>query len=129
MNGRAFLVIGAALGFLTVALGAFGAHVLKTLLSPDSMNLYQKAVYYQGLHTMALLITGILSLTTQQSAIKVAGWSFLTGILLFSGSLYLLALTGYRSLGAITPIGGVAFLVGWASLGLAAWRLPRDRTP
>lgn len=123
MNGRLIILLGASLGFLTVALGAFGTHILKTQLTVDAMNIFEKAVYYQGMHSFALLITGLLVLQNRQPLFILAGWSFLAGTLLFSGSLYLLALTGIRELGIITPIGGTAFLAGWLMLGIGAWRL------
>jgi len=104
--------IAAAVGLLTVALGAFGAHVLKPLLTQhDMVTVWEKAVFYQGLHAVMLFL-----LASRNPLPKVAWWSFLLGIVLFSGSLYLLALTQIRELGYITPFGGVALLTGWAAL-------------
>jgi len=123
-NPRFFLLIGAISGFFTVALGAFGAHGLKQVLSPGLLQTFNTGVDYQGLHSLALLATGLLLRTEDQSALRVAGWCFSTGILLFSGSLYLLALTDARWLGAVTPFGGTAFLVGWGAL---AWGVARLR--
>jgi len=122
---RRFLVLAALSGLLLVMLGAFGAHALETRLPADHLVWWQKAVTYQGLHTLALLAVGLLALPHPSRALNVAGWLFLAGILLFSGSLYALALTGVRGLGAVTPFGGTAFIAGWLSLALAAWRLPR----
>ena len=104
--------IAAAVGLLTVALGAFGAHVLKPLLTQHDMEtVWEKAVFYQGLHAVMMFL-----LAGRNPLPKVAWWSFLLGIVLFSGSLYLLALTQIRELGYITPFGGVALLTGWATL-------------
>lgn len=122
---RNFLIIAAISGLLLVVLGAFGAHALETRLSPHRLIWWQKAVTYQGLHTLALFGVGLLALSHSGRALQTAGWLFLGGILLFSGSLYLLALTGLRGLGMITPLGGTAFIGGWFALALAAWRLPR----
>ena len=123
-NPRFFLLIGAISGFFTVALGAFGAHGLKQVLSPGLLQTFNTGVEYQGLHSMALLATGLLLRSEDQSTLRLAGWCFATGILVFSGSLYLLALTDARWLGAVTPIGGTAFLVGWGAL---AWGIARLR--
>lgn len=110
------LRLAAASGFLVVALGAFGAHSLKPLLEAhQTLSIWEKAVLYHALHTLVLLI-----LALQPGIATGAVVSFLCGILLFSGSLYLLAVTNIRWLGAITPLGGVSFLVGWAWLALAA---------
>ncbi len=120
---RNFLFIGAVSGCLTVVIGAFGAHSLKELVTPEMLLVFQKGVNYQGLHSLALLVVGLLALHTRSTALAISGWSFITGILLFSGSLYLLALTGVNPWGMITPIGGTAFIVGWISLALAARRI------
>jgi len=109
--------------FMAVALGAFGAHALKARLAPDMAAVWQTAVQYHAWHALALLATGIL--LTQDPArglLGTAGWLFLAGIVLFSGSLYLLALTGMRGLGAVTPLGGVAWLAGWAVFAWAVFR-------
>jgi uncharacterized membrane protein YgdD (TMEM256/DUF423 family) len=120
---RHFIAIGAANGFLAVAFGAFAAHGLKNVLSSGLLDVFQTAVEYQGLHALVLLVVGVLGAHRGDlKALKVAGWAFATGILLFSGSLYLLALTDARWLGAITPFGGTAFLLGWAAL---AWHARR----
>ena len=117
---RTFLLLGAIFGFLGVALGAFGAHGLRGRLSPEMLAVFETAVRYQMYHTLALLITGLVMARTDGWLFHLAGWCFVAGILIFSGSLYALALTGVTVLGAITPIGGLAFLAGWACLAIAA---------
>ena len=114
------LFAGAVSGFFAVALGAFGAHGLKNKLPADLLAVYQTGVEYHFYHSLALLAVGILVyLLPANNALRWSGWCFAAGILVFSGSLYILSLTGVRWLGAITPIGGVAFLVGWATLAYA----------
>ena len=108
-----WLIAAATSGFLSVALGAFGAHSLKNILDEYGKSIYEKAVLYQMFHTIALFVVGILQHLAKDTSLSIAGWGFLVGILLFSGSLYLLAATGIKWLGAITPFGGVAFLFGW----------------
>ena len=104
--------IAAALGLLAVALGAFGAHGLKELLAQNgNAGIWEKAVFYHFIHAVMLFI-----LAERKVFPAVAWWSFLAGIVIFSGSLYLLAVTNARWLGAVTPVGGVSFLVGWAAL-------------
>ena len=121
---QAFGFLGAVFGFLGVGLGAFGAHALQARLSPDDLAVFETGVRYQMYHALALLLLAALQLRTGGAGGTLAGWAFVVGILLFSGSLYLLVLTGQRSLGAVTPFGGVAFLVGWASL---AWWFLQNR--
>lgn len=121
---RNFLLIASISGLLLVMLGAFGAHALEARLPAGHLIWWQKAVDYQGLHTLALLGVGLLALYQPGRALLIAGWFFMTGILLFSGSLYLLALTDLRGLGLVTPFGGIAFIAGWGCLAFAAWRLP-----
>ena len=113
---KLWLLLAAIFGFLSVALGAFGAHSLKNVLNEYGKSIYEKAVLYQMFHSMALLAVGVLQHLFKGISFSPAGLGFLIGILLFSGSLYLLAITGLRWLGAITPIGGIAFLFGWAWL-------------
>lgn len=120
---RQFVFLGAVNGFLAVAFGAFGAHALKELLSPGLLAVFQTGVEYQGVHALALVAVGLLGRDSRSKALNLAGWAFATGILLFSGSLYLLALTDIRLLGAVTPFGGTAFLLGWGAL---AWHAARD---
>jgi len=109
-----FWVISASIsGFLSVALGAFGAHSLKDILDEYGRSIYEKAVLYQMFHTMALFAVGLLQHFNKKTSFSIAGWGFFVGIILFSGSLYLLAATSIKWLGAITPMGGIAFLFGW----------------
>ena len=100
-------------GLLSVGLGAFGAHSLKNILDEYGKSIYGKAVLYQMFHTLALFLVGVLYHLFKETSFFLAGWGFFIGILLFSGSLYALAITGLKWLGVITPIGGVAFLFGW----------------
>lgn len=120
---KLFVVLGALFGGLGVAAGAFGAHALRARLDPRMLEVFETGVRYQMFHALALLAAAWLWQQTHSTAAQVAGWAFVCGILLFSGSLYALALTGVRGLGAITPIGGVAFIIGWAALAMAALRL------
>ena len=122
MNARTTLLAGALAGLFTVLLGAFGAHALAGRLPAGLLSAWEKAVHYQGLHAVALLATGLLQRQVPAPALRRAAPAFTAGILLFSGSLYLLALSGERWLGAITPFGGTAFLAGWLLLALAVWR-------
>jgi uncharacterized membrane protein YgdD (TMEM256/DUF423 family) len=117
---RTFLLVGALAGFIGVALGAFGAHALRTRLSPEMLGVFETGVRYQMYHALAVIGTGLIAARMGGWLIVAAGWLFTAGIVLFSGSLYLLAFTGVTMLGAITPIGGVAFLLGWGCLALAA---------
>jgi uncharacterized membrane protein YgdD (TMEM256/DUF423 family) len=120
---RGFLMLAAFFGFTGVALGAFAAHGLKNRLTPEYLAIFHTGVTYQLVHTLALLGIALLATQIPGRLITWAGASFAVGIVLFSGSLYLLTLTGVSKLGIITPFGGLAFLVGWFCLGLAAWRL------
>ena len=116
-----FLLVAAILGFLGVAFGAFGAHALRGRLSPEMIAVFEIAVRYQMYHALALLgVAAAVAHFGRARLLMVAGWSFLAGILIFSGSLYALALTGTGTFGAITPIGGVGLLVGWACLAFFA---------
>ena len=122
MTARLALVIAAAAMFLAVALGAFGAHALRDRLAPDMAAVWQTAVQYHAWHALGLLGVGILLLQwPERGLLGGAGWLFAAGIVLFSGSLYALALTGMRGLGAVTPIGGVAFLLGWIVVAVACF--------
>lgn len=112
-----FLTIGSIAAFLAVALGAFGAHVLKQKLSAPMLANFQTGVQYQMTHAIALVVISVLSQTWGDSSwFRYAGWLFLAGIILFSGSLYALSVSGVRKLGAITPLGGLCFLAGWLCL-------------
>ena len=116
-----FLLIGAVAAFLGVALGAFGAHGLRGRLSPEMLAVFETGVRYQMYHALALLMTAAaIGRIGDARLLVIAGWCFLVGIVLFSGSLYALALTSVSIMGAITPIGGLAFLVGWGCLALCA---------
>jgi uncharacterized membrane protein YgdD (TMEM256/DUF423 family) len=120
---KLFIIAGAINGFLAVAFGAFGAHALKEKLSEKYLAIWETAVQYQMFHALALIAIGILmssKLIGPVSSLNTAGYLMLAGIILFSGSLYVLSLTGIGILGAITPIGGVAFLVGWIMIIVAA---------
>jgi uncharacterized membrane protein YgdD (TMEM256/DUF423 family) len=118
---RTFLLLGSVLGFLGVSLGAFGAHVLKSRLSPEMLAVFETGVRYHMYHVFALLIVAAAIGHLGSSRLLVlAGWFFFGGVLLFSGSLYALALSGVGILGAVTPIGGVLFLAGWGCLVLFA---------
>lgn len=117
-----FIVIGSLNALLGVALGAFGAHGLKSRVAPELLTVWQTAVQYHLVHALGLLLIGILAQLLPDSAlVRQAGWALLLGVVLFSGSLYLMVLSGVRMLGAITPLGGLAFLAGWGLLALAAW--------
>ncbi|MEJ1296239.1 MAG: DUF423 domain-containing protein [Candidatus Sedimenticola sp. (ex Thyasira tokunagai)] len=122
---RLFTLFGAINGFLTVALGAFGAHMLRGEIEPRLYAAFQTGVEYQGIHALALLFIGMLAEKTTTPWINRSGWLILTGITLFSGSLYLMALTGVGTLGMITPIGGISLLFGWLALAFAALNLPK----
>ncbi|HXV78272.1 MAG TPA: DUF423 domain-containing protein [Candidatus Binatia bacterium] len=119
---RFFFVAGSLLAFLAVALGAFAAHALKDRLSADMLAIFEVGVRYQMYHALALLAVAWATSRWPESTAGAAGWFFLAGIVVFSGSLYVISLTEMRWLGAITPIGGVAFLLGWLFLAWAAWR-------
>ncbi|RPJ58703.1 MAG: DUF423 domain-containing protein [Acidobacteria bacterium] len=117
---RFLMASGAVVGFVGIAAGAFGAHALRTRITPDMLDIYETAVRYQMYHAIALLLAGFMALRLYSPALTAAGLLFLAGIVIFSGSLYLLALTGARWWGAVTPIGGLAFLAGWLSLAWAS---------
>jgi uncharacterized membrane protein YgdD (TMEM256/DUF423 family) len=119
---RTFGALACLLAFLAVAAGAFGAHALRARVSAEMLAVYETGARYQMYHALALLgVAWVVSRWPGPLAIA-AGWLFVAGILLFSGSLYLLALSGVRWLGAITPVGGVAFLAGWLAMALHLWR-------
>jgi len=120
---RGFLLLAAFFGFTGVALGAFAAHGLKDRLSAEYLAIFHTGVTYQLVHALALFGVALLATHIPGRLVTWAGLSFAIGIILFSGSLYLLTLTGVSKLGIITPFGGLGFLIGWFCLGLAAWRL------
>jgi uncharacterized membrane protein YgdD (TMEM256/DUF423 family) len=122
---RLFITIGALSGFIAVAAGAFGAHALRDRLSAAMLQVFQTGVTYQMYHALALVAVGFLLgrfSVDGSSFLTGAGWLFLVGTVLFSGSLYLLALSDIAWLGAITPLGGIAFLLGWLALAIGIWR-------
>ena len=123
-TAKLFVLLGALAGAAGVALGAFGAHALKARLPPDALALWQTAVQYHFWHALGLLAIGLLIALALPGSmlLRWAGWLMVAGIVLFSGSLYALALTGVRALGAVTPLGGVAWIAAWVLLAVAAWR-------
>lgn len=120
---RGYLLLAALFGFTGVGLGAFAAHGLKNRLSAEYLAIFQTGVTYQLVHALALLAVAVLTVHLPGRLTSWAGALFCLGIVLFSGSLYVLTLTGISKLGIVTPFGGLAFLAGWFCLGLAAWRL------
>ena len=120
--GRILFGIGAVLGFLGVAAGAFGAHAIRQRVSPERLDNWKTAADYQLWHALATIAAAVIAVRWESGAGAAAGWCFIAGVIVFSGSLYALALTDRRKLGAITPIGGVLFLAGWALLVVAAIR-------
>ncbi|CAM3000647.1 DUF423 domain-containing protein [Staphylococcus argensis] len=119
---KVFIILGALNALMAVATGAFGAHGLEGKLSEKYMSVWEKATMYQMYHGLGLLAIGIISGTTNIN-VNWAGWLMFIGIILFSGSLYILALTQVRVLGAITPIGGVLFIASWLTLVIATFKL------
>lgn len=119
---RTLVVVGALSGFVSVAAGAFGAHALRARLAPELLAAFETGARYQMVHALAVLAAAWVSSRAPGPAGPLAGWLFVGGTALFSGSLYALALTGARGLGAITPAGGLAFLAGWLALAWAAVR-------
>jgi len=113
---RLFLAAAAISGALAVLIGAFGAHLLKPLISPEMLEVYKTGVQYHFYHTLALLAVGILYLQQPSKTLKWSGYLFMAGIVIFSGFLYLLAITGTKSLGMIVPVGGVTLVAGWICL-------------
>lgn len=116
------LVVGAVVAGLGVAAGAFGAHGLRPILSEKMMAVFETGVRYQLVHALAMLIAGLSAHSFKHPAFVKAGWSFFVGILIFSGSLFTLALTETRILGMLTPFGGLAFLIGWGFLAWGYWK-------
>ena len=119
---RVFFVAGALSGLIAVAAGAFAAHGLRHQLAPEQLGVFETAARYQMYHALALLAVAWAAVRWPGSSAVLAGWCFVAGIVVFSGSLYVLAFTGVRWLGAITPLGGLAFLAGWA---LLVWTVSR----
>ncbi|MEW5839017.1 MAG: DUF423 domain-containing protein [Pseudomonadota bacterium] len=131
-GSRALLLLAALFGASGVALGAFGAHGLKNLLEPRLLEVFNTAVQYQLLHALALLALALWTRPQTARALRLAGWAWVVGIVLFSGSLYAYVLSyslwGVRLLAMITPLGGVFFILGWLALLWAAWKMP-TQTP
>lgn len=119
---RLFIIIGALSGGIGVAAGAFGAHALRARLEPRMLEVFETGARYQMYHAIAMLAAAWIVTRFPGALSNASGWLFLAGTLLFSGSLYAMALTGVRALGAITPLGGICFIAGWACLALAAMR-------
>lgn len=120
---RVFLTLAALLAALAVMLGAFGAHGLKSKLSPDMLAVFQTAVQYHMWHALGLALVALAAIHWPQlNGLRWAGWSMIVGIILFSGSLYALALTNVKMLGAITPFGGLAFIVAWIVFAVSVWK-------
>lgn len=121
---KLFITLAALSGMLAVAFGAFGAHALKGRLDDYALGVFHTAVQYHFYHSFALLAVGLLAVSQPQTVLlKTSGWMFFLGIVIFSGSLYLLSISGIRWLGAVTPLGGLAFLAGWACLAATGWKL------
>lgn len=117
---KTFLLVGAVAALLAVGFGAFGTHTLRSRISPDMLAAFETAVRYQMFHALAIVMVGLIAARLDGWLVRAAGWLFAAGIVLFSGSLYVLALSGVTVLGAVTPLGGLAFLAGWACLVVAA---------
>lgn len=130
---KGYLTTASVLGCLAVVLGAFGAHALKATLTPEALHTFEVGVRYQFYHVFALAITGILYAQLPGQLLRIAGVFFIAGILLFSGSLYLLTclsamqVIGYRAIGAITPVGGLFFMAGWTCLAIGSSRTLRGK--
>jgi uncharacterized membrane protein YgdD (TMEM256/DUF423 family) len=120
MKASAWIWIGAISGFVSVAMGAFGAHSLKQVLDEKALAVFHTGAQYEMYHALALIGVGLWAAQHPNASAQIPGWAFLIGTLLFSGSLYALALTGIRSLGVITPFGGVCFLIGWIAFAFTA---------
>ena len=123
MNGSVWISVGAAFGGLGVVIGAFGAHALKNRLDEYAMSVFKTGVEYHFYHAIALIVVGVLMLIKPSAMLGWSALAFTVGIIIFSGSLYALALSGIKVLGAITPIGGVALIAGWVLLAASAHKL------
>ena len=120
---KLFIFLGSISAMLAVGLGAFGAHALKSRFDDYAMGVFETAVQYHFYHSFALLIVGVVALSQPQTVLlKTSGYLFFLGLIIFSGSLYILSLSGLRWLGAVTPLGGLAFIAGWACLAAASWK-------
>ncbi len=122
-NAQSLVIAGALLALLGVGVGAFGAHALKERLAPDLLAVYQTGVQYHLWHALGVILIGVLThMLPAAKMLPIAGWLMVAGIALFSGSLYALSVTGVRTLGAITPLGGLAFLAAWGTVAYAVWQ-------
>jgi len=120
-NSRKFLILAALFGFAAVACGAFGAHALKSTISSEMLSVFETGVRYQMYHAFALFIASWALQTRGSKKFEYAAWLFVIGVILFSGSLYVLAFTGVRIFGIVTPVGGLSLLAGWIALALGFW--------
>lgn len=125
-QSKRFLIIASISGFVGVALGAFGAHGLKEVLTAEMLDVFKTGVRYQMYNTFALIAIGMLVEKYSSGALVVSGWLFVVGIILFSGSLYMLALTQAHLLGLITPFGGLCFLAGWISMAIGIAKIKKE---
>lgn len=119
---KLFVALGGLFGLLSVAAGAFGAHALEKRLEPRMLEVFETGARYQMYHALALVLIGALCHIAPRAGFAAAGWAMVVGIVIFSGSLFALSLSGIKILGAITPIGGTAFLIGWGLLAFRAWK-------
>ena len=120
---KLFLILGSINAATAVTMGAFGAHSLKTKISEDMLSVFQTAVQYHFYHSLGLMIIGLLTIYLKPAKhLEIAGWIMFTGIILFSGSLYILSTTSARWLGIITPIGGIAFIISWIFIAITVWK-------
>lgn len=122
---QTLIAVGSLLAALAVAAGAFGAHMLKSILDPPMLAVFETAVRYQMYHALGIIAVGLADRLFEASRVTTAAWLLLAGVVLFSGSLYAVSLLGIRWLGAITPIGGVAFILGWSLFGWRIWQAQR----
>ena len=119
---KTFLIIAAIFGFLGVAIGAFGAHALKDKLTPQLLETFETGVRYQMYHVFAIAVVALASAHWRIGLLNISGWLFVAGIIIFSGSLYILSLTGEKMWGAVTPIGGLALLAGWLTFAIGLYK-------
>ena len=122
MSPLFWIILGSISGFLSVSIGSFGAHGLKSDLGEDLLAIFETAARYQMYHSLAIIFLGLIMNSFQSPLFDWSGWLFILGTLLFSGSLYLLVLTGIKTFGAITPIGGICLLAGWVFLAIGAYK-------
>ncbi len=120
------LFLSGALGFLGVALGAFGAHGLKSVITPELLTIFETGSRYHLIHSVVLVVLALSAKLEESQSLRIGFWAIFVGILIFSGSLYILSITGIRILGAITPLGGVSFLIGWAAIAYSAFSFPKQ---